>query len=89
MELFRAQGEIWHLQSVTGFAKSGSLRVTATRSHPAFRVAIRVGPSAGRSSCKNSKTRSSGKCHVQGMCGMRGEYEPAFVQVSQSQFWCK
>lgn len=46
MELFRAQGEIWHLQSVTGFEKSGSLGVTATRSHLAFPVAAREGTAA-------------------------------------------
>lgn len=46
MELFRAQGEIWHLQSVTGSEKSGSLSVTVTQRHPAIRVAVREGTAA-------------------------------------------
>lgn len=33
---------------------------------------------------KPAKNRSTGKCHVRGMCGMRGEYEHVFIQVSQS-----
>lgn len=85
MELFRAQGEIWHLQSVTGFEKSGSLHVTVTRETSCFLCGSKGGDCGSEwSSCKNSKNRSGGKCHVRGMCGMRGEYEPIFVQFSQS-----
>ena len=61
MELFRAQGEIWHLQSVTGFENSGALSVTATRRHPALRGAVREGTTALDSlPVKTAKTRAVG-----------------------------
>lgn len=61
MELFRAQEEIWHLQSVTGLEKSGSLSVTATQRHPALCVAAREGTAVlDRLPVKTAKTGAVG-----------------------------
>lgn len=69
MELFGAQAEIWHLQSVTGFKKSGSLGVTAAQTHPAGCMAVREGTAAldvflQKQHKQEQRVNGTRKCHV-------------------------